>query len=103
MDARFSSKYIIGTVNGNHPKYIIAPPLAERNLDGYVMKIPKENIQLESDSFVFLQGNEWDKVRKEYVYMFEKAVKIKGRAIKRYRYTQEQLDAVYRNASFKTS
>ena len=75
--------------------HIIAAPENVPELAGYILKTLPDNITVKCDSITIHEGNEWSKKEKQYLYMFEKEVKMPGRPSKRYRYTEDEMIRLY--------
>ncbi|OON85768.1 hypothetical protein BXO88_10960 [Oribacterium sp. C9] len=97
MEIRLPKEYLIREDNGYMPIYILKPPKDVEELIGYVLKMPQKNVEILTDSIVLCNGNEWNKNLREYRFMFEKEVKIKGRPSKRYRYTEREAYMLYKH------
>lgn len=82
--------------------YIISAPENVEELNGYIMKIPQEDVTVTDSSLILRQGNEWNKKQKEYSYMFEKESKILHHPSKRYRYSEKELIILYKSANSLT-
>lgn len=99
MSVTIPRKYFKGRDdNAIWPVYIIAAPENVPELDGYVMKSMQDFTNITNNSIIFLQGNEWNRKQKVYLYMFEKEAKTPGHPSKRYRYTEEEVIRLYGNA-----
>lgn len=98
MEMRLNKKYLGQYIKAElfkPAKYEILPPNHASELAGYVMYVLEDDIQVSTDSFTILQGNEYNPKIREWIHMFEKQVKVKGRAFKRYRYTDDELYTLY--------
>lgn len=82
--------------------YSIKAPEGVSELDGYVMKFPEDDVKLTDSHILLFHGNEWNKRKMKYLFMFEKEEKNPGKRYKRYRYTEEELIKLYGQAESKT-
>lgn len=82
-------------------KYVIkAPDSFDQIAEDYGIVVSTTFAELYPERIVLLQGNEREKVKKgQYsVYAFEKIHKIKGKNFKKYRFSAEEVKAMYNNA-----
>ena len=78
---------------------IAAPDLPE--FKGYVIMVDDENFTYQKDGTIkILHGNEWNSSKHEYMYMFELEEKIPGKRSKRFRYSEDEVIALYGHPSF---
>lgn len=102
MSVSISKKYLKREEDTRfYPTYIIAPPAKVPELDGYVLKISKEYVTVDDKTVILSRGNEWNKKEQKIFYTFEKEIKEKGKAFKRYRYEEDELLFLYRQSESK--
>lgn len=103
MSMRINKKYLKGSIDtGMFPLYIIEAPKNVRQLEGYVMKIRQDNVEISDNNIILLRGNEWNQKQYKKLYMFEKEFKVEGSRSKRYRYTEEEAIRLYGSADSST-
>lgn len=98
MQVRISKKYIkrIEKKNSNYSVCVIAPPETVPELAGYVMKVFMEYVSF-TDTYIHIcKANEWNKKKKQEVYIFVKEVTDPEHRYKRYKYTAEELEKIGR-------
>lgn len=78
--------------------HIIAAPENMPELAGYILKTLPDNITVKCDSITIHEGNEWSKKEKQYLYMFEKEIKVPRHPSKRHRYTEDEMIRMYGSA-----
>lgn len=82
--------------------HIIAAPALPK-FNGYVMMINDENLTRQKDGTIkIFHGNEWNSTKREFVYMFELEEKIPGKRSKRFRYSENEVIALYGRAKSST-
>ncbi len=97
MKLRLPKEYLIKKEDGYIPVYILKPPTDVEELTGYILKISQKDVEITEDSIVLNNGNEWNKKLGQYLFMFEKEVKVKGNPSKRYRYTEREAYMLYKH------
>lgn len=61
MSMRIHKKYLKCSIDtGMFPLYIIKAPENVRQLEGYVMKIRQDNVEISDNNIILLRGNEWN-------------------------------------------
>lgn len=106
MQVRISKKYL-KRIEEKNPYYsvcVIAPPETVPELNGYVLKILMEYVSFTDKYIHICKANEWNKKKRQEVFIFGKEVTDPEHRYERYKYTAEELERLYSNSmqmSFK--
>lgn len=80
---------------------VIAAPPSIPELDGYVLRIPRDLVNGQGPCIMLYHGNERTEDGKTYCYMLEKEIEDAGSPSRRFRYTAPELQALYERAELR--